>query len=113
MTSAAPHRRGIKTTHRVFLGTFQPLVALLLISCGTVTPTTAQEKRDPSLYDRLGRYDAIAAVVDDFLKRLSADPPLQRFFVGHSTDSLQHIRNWSWNRCVPPPAGRVSIPVAV
>jgi hypothetical protein len=51
---------------RLFLGTFLSLMALLLISCGTVTPTTAQEKRDRSLYERLGRYDAIAAVVDDF-----------------------------------------------
>lgn len=77
---------------RLFLSTLLPLLTLLVLSCGTVSPTTAQEKRDRSLYDRLGRYDAIAAVVDDFLQRLSADPQLRRFFIGHSTDSLQRIR---------------------
>jgi hemoglobin len=45
-----------------------------------------------SLYKRLGGYDALAAVTDDFIARLAADPQLQRFFVGHSTDSLKRIR---------------------
>ena len=45
-----------------------------------------------SLYKRLGGYDAIAAVVDDFIGRLATDPQLGRFFVGHSTDSLKRIR---------------------
>lgn len=33
-----------------------------------------------SLYSRLGGYDAIAAVLDDLLPRLRADPLLQRFW---------------------------------
>jgi hemoglobin len=45
-----------------------------------------------SLYDRLGGYDAIAAVVDDFIGRLVADKRLTKFFVGHSEDSLKKIR---------------------
>jgi hemoglobin len=45
-----------------------------------------------SLYARLGGYDAIAAVVDDFIGRLVADKRLTRFFVGHSEDSLKKIR---------------------
>ena len=45
-----------------------------------------------SLYARLGGYDAIAAVVDDFITRLAGDPQLGRFFVGHSQDSLHRIR---------------------
>ena len=45
-----------------------------------------------SLYDRLGGYDAIAAVVDDFIGRLVADKKLTKFFVGHSEDSLKKIR---------------------
>jgi hemoglobin len=49
----------------------------------------AQEK---SLYDRLGGYNAIAAVVDEFIKRLATDPQEGRFFVGHSTDSQKRIR---------------------
>jgi hemoglobin len=50
----------------------------------------SQEKK--SLYARLGGYDAIAAVVDDFIGRLVADKRFSRFFVGHSEDSLKKIR---------------------
>ena len=46
----------------------------------------------PSLYKRLGGYDALAAVTDDFLARLVAEPQFARFFGGHSTDSLKKIR---------------------
>jgi hypothetical protein len=52
--------------------------------------TGAQEKK--SLYARLGGYDAIAAVVDDFVGRLVADKRLTKFFLGHSEDSLKRIR---------------------
>ena len=45
-----------------------------------------------SLYARLGGYDAIAAVVDDFICRLVADKRFSKFFVGHSEDSLKKIR---------------------
>ena len=45
-----------------------------------------------SLYKRLGGYDALAAVTDDFIGRLATDPQLAKFFAGHSTDSLHHIR---------------------
>ena len=34
-----------------------------------------------SLYKRLGGYDAIAAVTDDLIGRLVADPQLNKFFV--------------------------------
>jgi hemoglobin len=46
----------------------------------------------PSLYHRLGGYDAIAAVTDDFIGRLATDPKLQRFFVGASDNSKARIR---------------------
>lgn len=45
-----------------------------------------------SLYKRLGGYDALAAVTDDFLPRMVKDPQLGKYFVGHGTDSLHHIR---------------------
>lgn len=50
----------------------------------------AQMKK--SLYARLGGYDALATVVDDFIGRLVADKKLAKFFVGHSEDSLKKIR---------------------
>ncbi len=49
-------------------------------------------KPPESLYKRLGGYDALAAVTDDFLDRLLHDPKQSRFFVGHSDDSRKRIR---------------------
>jgi hemoglobin len=66
-----------------------PVALLALALLPVATPVTGQE---PTLYQRLGGYDALAAVVDDFLARLAGDPQLERFFAGHSTDSLQRIR---------------------
>jgi hemoglobin len=52
--------------------------------------TNSPQKK--SLYARLGGYDAIVKVVDDFVGRLVADKRLTKFFVGHSEDSLKRIR---------------------
>ncbi len=51
-----------------------------------------QKKTEKSLYERLGGYTAIAAVVDDFMGRVVPDKQLGRYFVGHSTDSKKRIR---------------------
>ena len=45
-----------------------------------------------SLYERLGGYDAIAAVTDDLLARLLNDPQLGVFWKGHSENSLRRDR---------------------
>ncbi|VVB87292.1 Bacterial-like globin [uncultured archaeon] len=45
-----------------------------------------------SLYERLGGYNSIAAVVDDLIGRLVADKQLGRFFMGHCTDSKKKMR---------------------
>jgi len=45
-----------------------------------------------SLYKRLGGYDAIAAVTDDFIGRLISEPKFAKFFTGFSSDSKQRIR---------------------
>lgn len=49
-------------------------------------------KQEKTLYARLGGYDAIAAVTDDFIGRLVKDAKLGKFFVGFSTDSQKKIR---------------------
>lgn len=61
---------------------------------GTVGPptTVAQQQQAPTLYRRLGGYDALAAVTDDFIGRLSSDVRLQRFLAGLSADSKQRLR---------------------
>ena len=59
-------------------------------AASTNATTVGQEKK--SLYIRLGGYDAIVKVVDDFVGRLVADKTLTKFFTGHSEDSLKRIR---------------------
>ncbi len=44
---------------------------------------------DATLYERLGGYDAIVAVVNDLLPRLMADPLLARFWQNRGTDGLE------------------------
>jgi len=48
---------------------------------------TQKEQGAKSLYQRLGGYDKIASIVDDFSVREDADPLLRPFNVGFSTDS--------------------------
>jgi hemoglobin len=71
-----------------------PVFALSLALAWAAAPkATAQDTHaKKALYERLGGYDAVAAVVDDFVGRLIADKQLERFFVGHSTDSKKRIR---------------------
>jgi hemoglobin len=65
----------------------------LSLSLATLWSASAQDgMMKKSLYERLGGYNAVAAVVDDFVGRLVADKQFERFFVGHSTDSKKRIR---------------------
>ena len=66
------------------------LIAPVPPSWAAAPPQTAQPTL--SLYRRLGGYDALSAVTDDFLGRISTDPQLSRFFQGHNTESLKRIR---------------------
>ncbi len=47
---------------------FSFLIVLTVI--GNAVPAGAQEKQEPSLYDRLGGVYSIATLVDDFIERL-------------------------------------------
>jgi truncated hemoglobin YjbI len=58
----------------------------------TAPPQAAAETQQKSLYQRLGGYDALAAVTDDFIAHLATDPQLGRFFTGLSTDSKIKVR---------------------
>ena len=64
-------------------------IALIMV---LTRSTNGQEEAEKSLYERVGGYNAIAAVVDDFIGRLVSDSQLSRFFVGHSNDSKQGMR---------------------
>lgn len=68
--------------HRIAAGI---TVALLL----AWLPAAAQER---PLYQRLGGYDAIAAVVNDFADQLFKDPKLEKFFGGMSLDTRRRFK---------------------
>jgi len=70
------------------LATFAIVVGGLLAGSGLL----GAAEPPPSLYKRLGGFDAIAAVTDDFFARLAGDPSLARFFGGLSKDSLGKFR---------------------
>lgn len=57
-----------------------------------LVPVRSAAAQDQSLYQRLGGYNAIAAVTDDFVGKLATDPMFTKFFTGHSTDSKVRIR---------------------
>src|SRR5947209_1897248 len=52
---------------------------------------SGQGKAGPSLYERLGRYDGIAKIADEYLKGVRADMQMARFS-GRDTDSLARAR---------------------
>ncbi|MBV8356497.1 MAG: group 1 truncated hemoglobin [Deltaproteobacteria bacterium] len=54
-----------------------------------MAPVSEAEK---TLYARLGGYDAIAAVVDEFLQTLSSDPQMGRFSAGMNLERRQRNR---------------------
>jgi hemoglobin len=63
-----------------------PLLIVLPLLAGAAS---AQER---TLYQRLGGYDGLVAIVDDFGMRISTDQRFQRFFSGTSRDSQMRQR---------------------
>jgi len=69
------------------------LALLLVSSCAwSASAQSAAAQPASTLYKRLGGYDAIAAVTDDFIGRLAGDKQLSRFLVGLSADSQKRLR---------------------
>ena len=56
--------------------------------------SVAQEK---TLYERLGGYEAVSAVVDDFAEKLFTDPVVGARFFGMSNDSREGFRQKNKN----------------
>lgn len=77
----------MKNSKHMVVKTATMFVVLFLLL--TSSSLFAQEK---TLYQRLGGYDAIAAVVDDFVMQLAVDPSIGVMFKGHSEDSMKKIR---------------------
>ena len=68
------------------------LLAVLSVSASAVQAGTLGGQEKKSLYTRVGGYDALALVVDDFIVRLATDKRFERFFAGFSDDSKQRLR---------------------
>jgi len=70
------------------------ILSLALALGFTPISVTAQEKSadQPSLYERIGGYDVIAATVDNFLERFDADPELIPFLGGVNAAEGARIR---------------------
>jgi len=74
------------------------LVITVMLSPFVGTSQSCAENREngnleqpTTLYERLGGYDAISAVVDEFLRRVWDDPTVGRFFVGMGTDTRNQL----------------------
>lgn len=79
-------------TNRVFRVILCHVFAASLIVLGMAPSASPQQSAEPSLYKRLGGYDAIAAVSDDFIGRLANDKQLSKFLIGLSDDSKKRLR---------------------
>ncbi len=69
-----------------------PLFAFFAISATVTLSAPSAMAQEKSLYDRLGGYDAVAKVVDEFIAQLGKDKQLSRFLVGLSDDSKKKLR---------------------
>ena len=70
------------------------IATILALGIFTTGTSVAQEK---TLYERLGGYDAISAVVDDFAGKLFIDPIVGARFFGMSEDSREGFRQKNKN----------------
>jgi len=68
------------------------LVAAVLAAGAPAWAQAAKKSSGPSLYKRLGGYDVIAAIVDDFLEGLGKDPAFARFGTGRALQSKVRAR---------------------
>jgi hemoglobin len=67
-------------------------IRILLFAIGlAVGVTKGQEKPRATLYERVGRYDGIATIVDEYFKNVRADPQFARFG-GRGADSLRRAK---------------------
>ena len=86
-----------KTNKFHFLARLGVGIALAAVVATGLAPRAVAQEAPPapqpnSLYKRMGGYDVIAAVVDDFIGQLGKDEAFKRFGGGRSGDSLHRTR---------------------
>lgn len=77
-------------------GKLAPFFTAVTLS-GLLAVTTISAAEEASLYERLGGYDAVSAVVDDFAAKLFDDPVVGKRFFGMGDDSRQAFRQKNKN----------------
>jgi hemoglobin len=85
-------------------------LVVLLSCCGWALGQAKPASEAPSLYKRLGGYDAIAAVTDDFFVRAMADAQLNRFLIGLSETSKGRLRQLIVDKICADTGAPASIP---
>jgi len=68
------------------------LATLMAAFAVPVVRSFALDKPEKTLYRRMGGYDVIAGIVDDFIAQLGKDPAFARFGGGRSQNSLVRTR---------------------
>ncbi|WP_447969622.1 group I truncated hemoglobin [Nitrospira sp. M1] len=84
--------------YRSFLHRYGIIVGLSAVCLlGGAFQSTSFANEEKSLYERLGGYDAISAVVDVFLVKIWDDPVVGRYFIGMGTDTRNQLRQKNKN----------------
>ncbi len=72
-----------------FLSSIPVVLGVIAVGAFVPGPVLGQAAMEKSLYDRLGGYEAISAVVNDFAGKLFVDPQVGPFFKGMGADTRQ------------------------
>ena len=73
------------------------IVAAALVVLAALPARAANAVDTKSLYERLGGYDGISAVVDEFADSLFADKRISQFFIGMSDDTRAQFKQKNKN----------------
>ena len=83
--------------HSRYLLTALVVLGVLTVGAFQSAPALGQEAMGKSLYERLGGYEAISAVVDDFAAKLFDDPVVGKRFFGMGDDTREGFRQKNKN----------------
>ena len=73
------------------------VLGIFAIGVLLISPAFGETAMEKSLYERLGGYDAVSAVVDDFAGKLFNDPVVGARFFGMGDDSREGFRQKNKN----------------
>jgi len=76
-----------------FIATLLVVAVMLVGAAPFAVAAPPQMGGEKSLYTRLGGYDAIVAVTQDFITRLATDPSLAKFFAGLNDTSKARVED--------------------